>query len=301
MLNIKTSPSTNQVDIVGILKELSLEEKTSTDGKKFVAGRATIKVDQDINGKAYECEIPVELYANELTSEGKPSKLYPIVVGYKEKLTSLAACPEDQPQLASKIVVTNADLVENVWWDQNANAPKTTYKIRSNFLNLYNGSQADYKEKATFELTGVVLKTEPEIMNDEETGRLKVSFGVVGYNGKVDKIVMIADQASAVEFINANWNQGDTVKVAGRIKFSHKVIRVEEKLGFGDPIINEKTISCREFIITSGSECGFKEEKSYDSSDIQRGLEERNERIAASKNRTPANKNQSAKNKFTEW
>lgn len=117
MLNIKETQSTNIVNITGILKELQLEEKTTTDGKDIVVGKATIKVDQEISGKLRECEIPVEMYANKLTKDGNPSKLYPIVVGYKEKLTSLAACPEDQPQLASKVVISGADLSENVWID----------------------------------------------------------------------------------------------------------------------------------------------------------------------------------------
>lgn len=297
MLDIKTVQSTNNVNIIGVLKELQLEEKTSADGsKQFVVGKATIKVDQEINGKLRECEIPVELFANKLTKDGQPSKLYPIVLGYKEKLTSLAACPEDQPQLASKVTINGADLSENVWWDTNSNSAKSSYKIRSNFINLYNGSADDFKQEAKFEISGVILDTKPETDKEGiETGRLQVLVAVVGYNGKVDTVPMIAESPSAVTFINSNWNQFDTVKIAGRINMSHRIEKWEETQGFGEPIIRQKTISCREFIITSGSEAGLAEEYSYDADDIKAGLAERKTRIEESKTKAPQGRTQTPK------
>lgn len=300
MLNIKETQSTNIVNITGILKELQLEEKTTTDGKDIVVGKATIKVDQEISGKLRECEIPVELYANKLTKDGNLSKLYPIVVGYKEKLTSLAACPEDQPQLASKIVISGADLSENVWIDTQSNQPRSSYKIRSNFLNLYNGSMEEFKPEARFEVSGVILKTMPETKNDEETGRLKVQVGIVNYGGRLDIIDMIAESPNAVNHINANFNIGDTVKLAGRINISHKVITTEEQQGFGEPIIRKRTVSVREFVITSGSESGLSEEYSYDADDIKAALADRQARITASANRAPQGRTQTPKNKF-DW
>ncbi len=297
MLDIKITPSTNNVNITGILKELQLEEKTSADGsKQFVVGKATIKVDQEINGKLKECEIPVEMFANKLKGDGTASKLYPIVLGYKEKLTSLAACPEDQPQLASKVTISGADLSENTWWDTQSNSAKSSYKIRSNFINVYNGSLDDFKQEAKFEVSGVILDTQPETDKEGiETGRLKVLVAVVGYNGRVDTVPMIAESANAVNFINSNWNQYDTVKIAGRINMSHKVETWEEPQGFGEPIIRKKTISSREFIITSGSEAGLAEEYSYDKDDILAGLADRKARIEESKTKAPQGRTQAPK------
>jgi hypothetical protein len=121
----------------------------------------------------------------------------------------------------------------------------------------------DFKPCAKFELSGVILETSPEVNKEgEETGRLKVTMAIVGYNGKVDIIPLIAASPTAVNFINSNWNQGETVKVAGRVNISHRVERWEEAQGFGEPIIREKTVSCREFIITSGSEAGMDEDHS---------------------------------------
>lgn len=301
MLNINETPSINNVDVTGILKELELEEKQTADGKDIVVGKATIKVDQEINGELSECEIPIELYATKLKKDGTISNLYPIVVGYKEKLTSLAACPEDQPQLASKITVKGAQLSENVWFDARSNQERSSYKIRSNFLNVYTGSLEDFTPEARFEISGTILKTKPEVNKESiETGRLEVTVAVVGYQGKIDVVPMIAASPSAVQFISANWNEGDTVKIAGKINMSHRVETWEEKQGFGEPIVRKKTISCREFIITSGSECGLSEERAYDSDDIKAGLQSRLKRIEESKTKAPQGRTQTPKtdNKF---
>ena len=303
MLNIKETESKNIVNVTGILKELQLEEKTSSDGSKdFIAGKATIKVDQEINGKLSECEIPIEIYANKLKSDGTLSKLYPIVLGYKEKFTSLAACPEDEPQLASKVVISGADIIENIWFDQKSGQVKSSYKIRSNFLNAYNGSPSEFKPEATFELTGVILGTIPETLNDEETGRLKVKLGVVGYNGRVDIIDLIAESPNAVNFINTNYNDGDTVQLTGRVRISHVVKTWKEEQGFGEPIIRHKTESCREFIITGGSPSGLDEAYSYDANDIKIGLDERAARAEESKSKAPVGRTQSPKKKTSfDW
>lgn len=45
MLNIRETESKNVVNICGILKEIDIEEKTTGDGRGYVAGKATIKVD----------------------------------------------------------------------------------------------------------------------------------------------------------------------------------------------------------------------------------------------------------------
>jgi hypothetical protein len=45
MLNINEVESTNVVEIAGILKELDVEEKSTTDGRDYVSAKAIIKVD----------------------------------------------------------------------------------------------------------------------------------------------------------------------------------------------------------------------------------------------------------------
>ena len=45
MLNIEKTESKNIINVVGILKELELEEKVISGDKQIVSGKATIRVD----------------------------------------------------------------------------------------------------------------------------------------------------------------------------------------------------------------------------------------------------------------
>ena len=110
MLNFRESESTNSVMIAGILKELDITEAKSSEGKEYVSCKATVKVDQEVNGKMTENEIPVRMFAMRKKKDGTNNKLYDNIVGYKEKFTALAACPEDNPGLASRVVINSGNI-----------------------------------------------------------------------------------------------------------------------------------------------------------------------------------------------
>lgn len=281
MLNIQKNESTNEVEIAGILSEMSLEEKTTADGRGYVSCRATVKVDQEINGEMVECEIPVRFFSMALKSDGSPNKIYQSIVNFKNQFTSLAACPDDQPELASKVVISHGRIEENIWVDSTSGEARTNFQISSNFMNAPRG---DFEEKATFELSGVILGTTPEVDGDgNDTGRLKIKFGVVRYNGRIDVIDLIAASDNAVNFINQNWNEGDTVSLNGRVSFNVSTKTIVEDQGFGEPIKRTKTISVKELIVLGGSSSGLEEEYSYDNDDVKAALANRQQRIEEAK------------------
>lgn len=275
MLNIKEVESTNVVEISGILKELDVEEKSTSDGRDYVSAKAIIKVDQEINGKAVANEIPVRAFSMRLKSDGKTvSKLYEGIAGWKDKFTSLAVCPEGEEHLASKVVITTGKLEENIWIDPQKGEAHSTFQISTNFMNEPRGDK--FEEGARFELSGVVLGKAMEVDgNGDNTGRLKVQFGVIGYQGKINKVELIAATDNAVNFISENWEDGDTVNVSGAISINQSTKTWFEEQGFGEPIKRTKTVSRKELIILGGSPAGLEEECSYDGTDIKKALEER--------------------------
>ncbi len=308
MLNIKEKQCTNSVDICGILSELNVEPKTATDGREFVTCEAKIKVDQDVNGKMTENEIPVQFYSMKYkkgtVEAGNPvvSKVYTSICEFPTKFKSLASLPDEKKDEASKVVIQGGSLGETVFLDEATKQEKTGFRVSSNFLNATRSSNFDadgkFVQSARFELSGVVLKTAREVDgNGEETGRLKVTLGVVGYQGRVDKFTLIAETPSCVDHIETNWQEGDTVNVYGAINFKSSVKTWKEELGFGEPIVRTKTETRKELIILGGSPSGLEEAYSYDSDDIKAGLLERKERIAKSAQKknagaatTPTNK-----------
>lgn len=288
MLNIKETQSTNVVEISGILSQLEVEQKKTADGRNYASAKATIKVDQEIGGKMVENEIPVKLFSMELKSDGKVSKIYTGILEMRDKFTSLAALPDDEKDKASKVVITSGQLKENIWVDPNSGQVRTGFEIDSNFMNAPRQG-AEFEPSARFELSGVIMDTQRETdANQEETGRLKVKVAVVGWTGKggvtrVDVIDLIAASDSAVNFIESNWEKGDTVNINGAISFNQSTKVWYEEQGFGEPIKRTKTQTRKELIILGGSPSGLEEEYSYDANDIKAGLAARAARVEEQK------------------
>lgn len=240
-----------------------------------------------------ENEIPVRMFSMKLKKDGSENKIYNSIVKYRDDFTSLAACPEDHPEMASKVSITAGKLGENIWVDPNSGEPRTGFQISTNFLNKPRG---EMEQGAAFELSGVVLnKTRETDMNGDETGRLKIKFGVVGYNGKVDVINLIAASDNAVNFIESNWEDGDTVSLNGAVSINQSTKTWYEEQGFGEPIKRTKTETRKELIVLGGSPSGLEEAYSYDANDIKNALAERQARVEEMKNKN-SKKNAAPKN-----
>lgn len=285
MLDIKKVQSINKVTIMGVLSELNIEEKQTSDGREYVQGMATIKVDQEIGGKTVENEIPVRMFSMRLKKDKTKNAVYDSIVKMKEDFISLAAA--ETPSQASKVLITGGQIQESIWLDKQTNQPRTGFQISSNFMRK---AAADDEENARFELSGVVGDIKEELNKDgEETGRLIVKFIVIGYLGKVDVIQLIAENPAAISHIKTKWEKGDTVTLTGAINMSYTVKTWTEEQGFGEPIKRTRTESKRELIITGGSPCGLDEALSYDMDTIKLALDERQGRIDALSVKKPTN------------
>lgn len=288
MLNIANTQSTNNVIIVGTLNELNIEEKVSGEGKEYISGVASIRVDQEVGGKKVENVIPVRMFSMKYKKDGSPNAIYESISKMKDNFISLSAA--ETPAQASKVLISGGQLQENMWLDKSTNQPKTSFQISTNFMKA---AKPEDEERATFELSGVVGEIKDEMKNDEETGRLLIKFIVVGYQGKVDVIQLIAESPTSVNHIRNNWEKGDTVTLTGVINMTYTVKTWTEEQGFGEPIKRQRTESRRELIITGGSPSGLDEEYSYDMDAIKLALDDRQGRInklSEKKPATPANK-----------
>lgn len=283
MLNIKETQCKNVVSICGVLKELEIVEGNTSDGRAYIRGAAKIGVDQEVDGKVIENEIPVKMFSMRLKSDGKtPNVVYDRIKKYGEDFTS-AAIVEDISQ-ASQVKIL-AQVEENSYYDDKRDKIITGYQFNGSFMNKKKPSD---EEECKFETQGVVGKLTSEIdKNGDETGRLIVSMVVIGFRGKANRIDYIAKD-SAKDFILANWNEGDTVVVTGKIISSFKTETWEEEQGFGEPIKRTRTVGQRELLITGGSPGGANEELSYDMDSIKLALDERKAALEEMKTKTKA-------------
>lgn len=286
--------SDNIVTITGVLNELEIVEGTSTSGKEYVRGTATVRVDQAIEGEVQENLIPVKLFSMKYKSDGTENQIYKKILGYRDQFTSIAAAEDEKD--ASRVTITGAKVEENAWYDAKANVVRSTYQISTNFINK---AKDDDPEKATFELSGVVGKMHPEVRNDEETGRIIVDFVVITWGPKANKIQLVAS-GSAADFISSHWQVDDTVKVTGRVNMTHKTDTWKEEQGFGEPIIRTRTVSKKELVITGGSPTGLGEDQAYDIDSIKQLVTKRNAEQAELANK-PSTTTSSNKNKSTDY
>jgi hypothetical protein len=271
MLDIRKVESKNEVYVSGILNELDIVEGITKDGRKWIRGTANVKIDQEINGQMTEDIVPVKMFSMRTKKDGSDNKIYDIIASYKDRLTSLAAA-DDESQ-ASRVTVS-AKIEENPFVSKDRQLVPT-WQLTSNFIN--NKRDSD-EEAAKFIFSGVVGKIIPEYNREgEETGRAIVQFIVIGYNGKANRIDLIAD-GSKRDYIETNWNVGDTVQVTGRINVTKKIVTWTEEQGFGEPITRSRTESRKELLITGGSPCGLEESLSYDADSVKQVLSERSAR-----------------------
>lgn len=279
MLSINTQAE-NIVVIEGVLQEIDLKEGVSDrNGQKrdYIAGTITIEVAQTVNGVEEVHEVPVSVYANKLKNDGNPNPAYKNIDELRKGYASLAS---GAGAAADKVRVSRGELQENTFSSDGRTI--STFRIRNSFFNRVT---ADPQPTAAFKNKIVLLSIAPEILNDVETNRLKIMGALVCYGGRVDVLTYYVEDPTAIAYITKNWQEGDTVIVSGRLRFSAATVEQkapQEEVGFGEAMQTSTTRRVRELIITSGSPGGLDEEESYDAGgEITHALAERKARIAA--------------------
>lgn len=274
--------SENQVKIEGILSEVGLE--TATFNRKgqtteCIRGTIKIRVEQDINGTMTTMEVPVSAFASRYTNAGAENPAYNSLKDVMENYKSIAACGNIDD--ADRVRITNGSLQENVFYAKNGDLVNTS-RISASFINKI--AKNECKPEATFTATIVVGNKSDELDRDgTPTNRLNVNGVIIQYGERADLIKFIVAKPDAKNHIEQYWNDGDTVRVQGKVNFSSKTEYIEEEVGFGEPIKTAKTTSIHELLIESGSAGCLEGDAAYDIKDIQSALAARKVRIEETK------------------
>ena len=274
--------SENQVKIEGILSEVGLE--TATFNRKgqtteCIRGTIKIRVEQDINGTMTTMEVPVSAFASRYTNAGAENPAYNSLKYVMENYKSIAACGNIDD--ADRVRITNGSLQENVFYAKNGDLVNTS-RISASFINKI--AKNECKPEATFTATIVVGNKSDELDRDgTPTNRLNVNGVIIQYGERADLIKFIVAKPDAKNHIEQYWNDGDTVRVQGKVNFSSKTEYIEEEVGFGEPIKTAKTTSVHELLIESGSAGCLEGDAAYDIKDVQSALAARKVRIEETK------------------
>lgn len=259
----------NNVRIEGILSEINLEKSSYDDSNNkrhdIIKGSVTVKVDKEVQGQMQTLYIPVHVYADKQTKTGKINPAYESAERIMDSYVSIAAADEAR---ADKIRIEKANISMNEYWGQNGQLVSFP-RIRASFFKKVT---SDFKPDATFSTEFVIASKADEVDNKGElTGRLIVKGILPQYGGKVDVVNFIVENANAIDYINMNWAEGDTVCAHGRLFFSQRTETTLVEVDFGEPIEQSKTIKVSDLIIT-GSKSNMNDALAYDAAEIQQAL-----------------------------
>lgn len=290
--------SENIVEIEGILSEVDVREgefKNSTTNMMtpYLSGSIKVKVAQEINKVMTDIEVPINFFASKFTNKNTENPAYKSIMDLKNNFTSIAASDEDH---ADRIRISRGSISENAFPGRDGSIVSRP-QINASFFSKV--SKDNCHPTANFQTVICVGNIKEEVdYNGELTGAIIVQGIIPQYGGKVDVVDFRVVNKDAIDYINTNWNKGDTLRVAGKVNFSSKTIHEVEEVEFGEPIEKVRTISTKELIITSGSS-SFDGDLAFDTDEIAKALQERQVRLNELKKQGGASKkNEGKKNTF---
>lgn len=228
----------NSFKLIGTVGGVNMERKIrKTDGKAYISGSADINA--IIDGK--ECVYEVSFYANEMTTDNKPSQLYKT---YSEL-----------DQFVGKKVEISGSIRENRFFSPKGGNMVSAQVLDGRFVKGVSNNIAD---EATWELGGFVTSTLVEKKNkDEEIYRYDLMIAQSNY--KEDNISIFTvhgdpEKTNIIKGLNT-YQAGETVILRGVMLFtvSTEEVKVSEG-GFGEPIVKTYTNKQKNWYVTGGSQ-----------------------------------------------
>lgn len=284
----------NSVKIEGILSEIDLEAGSyMKDGKSVdkIGGSIKVRVTQMLNGEKVELDIPVYMFANKLTNKGTANPAYASIERVMNEYKSIAAVGIDA---ADRIRITGAQIRMNEYYGQNGNL-NSYPRINASFVTKIT-DLSKYNPEATFSAIFAIGSMGYETDKDgvEIPNRYKIRGIMPQYGGSVDVIDFFATSPNVIDAVSSYWEQGDTVKINGKLNFTSKTEEKMIEVDFGEPRIERKTISVSELIITGGSQTPLEGDFAFDMDEIHNALEDRQARLAELKAKQKAKESKTA-------
>lgn len=228
----------NQVTIEGILSENKLDYKKTEDGRDYISGDLLIEVTPTNI-------VPINFFAFKFKKDGNPNKIYVSLEGVYKGYKSIAKHSREN---ADKVRITGAKIEANEFYNQQGNLV-STFRIRANFVNRVTG---EFNPSATFVAETYLQTVMEEMRDDAPTGRLIVKGIIPMYGARISVISFYVDDPKGIEYIQTNYNVGETVKLAGVVNNTTIQVEKVEEMEFGGDLENSYSRIRRELLITKG-------------------------------------------------
>lgn len=215
----KLRESANNVEIVGILKKVDMEEKVSKAGKDFITGKAIIEV---IEGDRIN-NIQVRFFSNKLKNDGSLNGIYK---GYKTV--------QEEYKTGDKVRISG-DLRIEEYYGQSGNLTSFN-SVNALFFNRLD-EEDDTRHKAIATLDMVIESINPKMDAEGIPTELHdVQAFTIGYNSKVIPLRNLVIKEELAEQFSTMYYTGTTGKITLKINnyVDTELIEVEQEVtGFG--------------------------------------------------------------------
>jgi hypothetical protein len=273
----------NSVKIEGILSEIDLKTGTSTKNGKtseYIGGSIKVRVNQMLNGVNTDLDIPVFMFANKLKNDGNPNPAYASIERVMNEYVSIAAGGMDA---ADRIRITNGNIRMNEYYGQTGNL-NSYPRINASFVTKLT-DLTKFSPEATFSVVFVIGSMGYDTDKDgvDIENRFKIRGILPQYGDAVDVVDFYATSPNVISAVSSYWNQGDTVKINGKLNFTSTVKEKMVEVDFGEPRMERRTVSVSELIITGGSQTPLEGDFAYDADEIKSALADRQARLAKAK------------------
>jgi hypothetical protein len=276
----------NSVKIEGILSEIDLKKgSTVKDGRTidYISGTIKVRVTQILNGQNVELDIPVSMYASKLKNDGGANPAYASIERIMTEYVSIAAGGIDK---ADRVRITNANIRMNEYYGQTGNL-NSYPRINASFVTKLT-DLTKFTPEASFSAVFVIGSMGYDTDKDgvEIENRYKIRGILPQYGGSVDVVDFYAITPSVISAVSSYWNQGDTVKINGKLNFASAVEEKLVEVDFGEPRMERRTVTVSELIITGGTQTPLEGDFAYEADEIQAALAERQNRLAILKEKS---------------
>ena len=232
----KSITRSNTAKIVGYLKENNLERVRSAKDMNVIRGAITVAINKISSYK-------VQFYIPEFLSNGDESKDYQALEELlPENTITVASYLKQNAEANFDAAITAAS---RVWVMAHIEEYASRKGERVTSAPTLRGFKAGFAKGdkpfttcAEFDVDIYVNNIEPEVVDEQETGRLLVEGLIPKYNGSVDKVDFIAVAEDGVAaYVKANYHCGDTVNIRGDlVNIQERIVKEQDTSeSFGRP------------------------------------------------------------------
>lgn len=248
----------NTVEIIGTLKSIDLEDKTSGNGNPYTRGNVTVVVNED--GKVHEHRVSVMVMAS--------SKLHK---GIKTVENEYRSIEKDGEELADRIQVTGEVELEEYYGKQDMEL-RSFNKVKGVFFNRLDADD-EREDKAVASVEVVVKGFTPKTNDDGEIIHHQVNCFSVGYGEKIvefKKAIIAEELAGPMEDL---YEPGSTGRLTFKINnYAEKKEKEQQEQpvsmshGFGSEEVPEVPKTFTNYVNNyeiTGGDVPFEEPKAF--------------------------------------